>query len=97
MWISEEKWVAINKRIDDLEKKIPGEPSAESLTFTVYDEKIKKSRMAAGLYYWLQSVPRQEISVKDAIRKIMTHLGIELTYIAGKPADVVLQKVKRSD
>ena len=94
MWISRKKWDALNKRLDDLEKKIPGAPSSEQLTFTVYDETMRKLYASAGIYDWYRLVPHQEVSVKDAIERILTHLGIELTYVAGTPATVVMQKVK---
>ena len=92
MWINRSKWEAINKRLDDLEKKIPGTPYSEPLTFTVYDETVRKSYASAGICDWYRMVPKQEITVKDAIERILKHLGVELTYVAGTPATVVMQK-----
>lgn len=92
MWINKEKWEALNKRIDDLEKKIPGAPSSEPLNFSVYDKANLMAYRDLG-FQW-REIPKQEISVKDAISKILDHLGLELAYVNGTPDAVVMQKIK---
>ena len=96
MWINKEKWDALNQRIDDLEKKISGAPSSEPFTLKIYDDAMRKSYASVGIWDWWRTVPHQEITLKDAIQRILTHLGIEFTYVAGTPASVVMQKTKRT-
>ena len=96
MWVRKEEWNRMKERVADLEKKIPKTDSFEPLNFTVYDQETLSKWRSAGLYSYHTEIPQQQVSVKDAIQRILSHLGLELSYVKGTPAAVVLQKQKRN-
>lgn len=86
MWISKEEMDKIEKRLKALEDRKPIDE--DCINFTVYKETLHWPS-----YGW---PPRQVVSVKDAINKILSHLGMELKYVEGVPTTVQLQKLKRT-
>lgn len=90
------RYERLEKRIAELEQWKARHESdvVQERNFVVYDQAALRSYQSAGIWNY-QHVPQMQIAVKDAINKILAHLGLELTYVAGTPASVAMQKTNQ--
>ena len=87
MWVSRKRFQALEQRIRELER------SNECAGFTLYEEKMLKAYHDAGIWEY-SNIPHQDLSQRQAIERILSHIGVELKYVEGTPATVALKKVK---
>ena len=86
MFIRRKEFDALVARVERLES---AKHSDEPFTFTVYEQ----------IHLWSicswHIPPHVKISVKEAIERIMSHLGLSMEYVKGKPEKVAFVKVKK--
>lgn len=88
MWISREKFEALERRIKSLEL------SQENSLFTVYEPKALERARMVGVYGF-GHIKQERLNCKSVIQKILAHLGMEIEYTEGTPDVVELKKVKK--
>lgn len=93
MWISRQKWEAMEKRVAALEAT--SSLHSEWLNFAVYS---KPRDLFPTISFYYHETP-EYISVKEVVTKIMERLGIELKYVKGERArvDVLTAAVKADE
>lgn len=83
MWISRTEWRSLMNRIEALERKPSPVPSLA----------INKYPYSSSVLGWSNSW--YEYPLTDAVRAILRHLGLELTYHSGTPETVSLDKASK--
>jgi hypothetical protein len=91
MWISGKEYERITDKLKKLEDRLQAFESdvVQCRNFTVYSKEQKEWVVGYGGGWY--SPASQQIAVKDVVSRILDKLGIELIYVAGKPAAVEMQ------
>jgi hypothetical protein len=89
MWVNKYEWERMQERLKALESR-----PVELDKFTVYDE--GQYTVYSSLGYPWHLMNKQEIPVKEAVEKILAHLGLKLTYNKGTPPSVTVEKQPKS-
>ena len=94
MWVSRKEWDKLQERLRIVEQG--GATVGGSDVFTVYDQETVDAAMRCGgfMYPW-HMADKQIVTVKEAVEKILAHLGLQLTYVKGTPTTTALEKVKK--
>lgn len=94
MWIDRKSWEDIKTRLSQLERK------HESLVIDVKQERTLD--VLTGKKKWVNSFgscfempDTRTLSLKEAVGRILDHLGIKFSYVEGVPERIDLEKVKK--
>lgn len=91
MWISRKEYNTLLDRLMLLEQWRDNQSPAKPESFTAYGGYVNEY----GIRVIDRWTPSMEITVKDAVQKILTHLGLRLNYVEGEPERVDLEPIAK--
>lgn len=95
MWVSRKEFDKLREELESLKRRHESHVSdvVACRNFTVYGTEIEYVSTTYGIHERRKS---QQLSLKDAVQRILDRLGIELVYVEGKPAEVALRPKKKA-
>ena len=81
MIVPRKEWEALKEKVEVLERKVNNNNSF------VFFKRFDYSRLCFGL----ENIPHKELTVKEAIQHIQSHLGIHYEYVDETPAKLDLK------
>ena len=90
--LSSDEWNRICERVSELERHLSAINERVSSDSKIATDQTERVFYCLGAY--TQDVPIS-VSLKDAVKAIIDHLGLKITQVSARPATVALEKVQK--